>query len=220
MGRPEAGATKPQPWPVRLTHWLNVPLLLAMVGSGLQILVAYPYQGPHGELYAWFPLQGTTPPEWMRLGVWLAGARHWHFAFMWLFAANALVYLAYLALSGEWRRRAFLVRRDLPSLGRTMASYARLRAMPTGGELYNGLQRLAYSSVFLLALIELLSGLALYKPVQLHRLASLFGGYDGARLVHFVGMVLLLFFLAGHVAMVLLHPRSLAEMVTGGRRRE
>jgi len=211
---------RPQPWPVRLTHWLNVPLLLIMVGSGLQILVAYPYQGPRGEIWEWFPFQGVVPPEWMRLGSWLAGARHVHFAFMWLFAANGLVYLAYLALSGEWRRRAFLARRDLASLARTVASYARLRAMPTDGELYNGLQRFAYTGAIALALLELLSGLALYKPVQLHGLTRLFGGYDGARLAHLLGMALLLFFLAGHVTMVLLHPRSLAEMVTGGRPRE
>jgi thiosulfate reductase cytochrome b subunit len=213
-------ARKPQPWPIRLTHWLHLPLLLLMVGSGLQILAAYPYQGPRGGQYAWFPLQGFAPPEWMRVGGWLAGGRHFHFAFMWLFAANALVYLGYLAFSGEWRRRAFLARRDLPSAARAVRSYLRLREAPAGGELYNGLQRLAYSAAILLALVEVLSGIAIYKPVQLHWLASLFGGYDGARLTHFLGMSLLLLFLCGHVMLVLLHPRSLVDMVTGGRRHE
>ncbi len=212
------GARRPQPLAIRVTHWLNAPLLLAMAASGLQILVAYPYQGPHGEPYPWFVLQGAVPPEWMRLGGWLAGARHVHFALMWPLAANALAYLGYLAASGEWRRRAFLPRRDARSALRATASYARLRAAPTGGELYNGLQRLAYTAALLLAAAGVLSGIALYKPVQLRALASLFGGYDGARLTHFLAMALLLLFLAGHVAMALLHPRSLAEMVTGGHR--
>lgn len=212
-------ARRPQPLAIRITHWLNAPLLLGMAGSGLQILVAYPYQGPRGEAYPWFPLQGALPPEWMRLGGWLAGARHVHFALMWPLTVNALVYLAYLAASGEWRRRAFLPRRDARSTLRAVASYARLREAPTGGELYNGLQRLAYTAALLLAAAAVLSGIALYKPVQLRPLASLFGGYDGARLAHFVAMALLLLFLAGHVAMALLHPRSLAEMIAGGSRR-
>lgn len=212
-------ARRPQPLAIRVAHWLNVPLLLAMAGSGLQILVAYPYQGPRGEPYPWFPLQGAIPPEWMRLGGWLAGARHLHFALMWPLTANALFYLAYLAFSGEWRRRAFLPRRDARSALRAAASYARLRAVPTGAELYNGLQRLAYTAALLLAALAVLTGVALYKPLQLRPVASLFGGYDGARLAHFLAMALLLLFLVGHVAMALLHPRSLAEMVTGGPRR-
>jgi thiosulfate reductase cytochrome b subunit len=212
-------ARRPQPLAIRVARWLNVPLLLAMAGSGLQTPAAYPHQGPRGEPYPWFPLQGAIAPEWMRLGGWLAGARHLHLALMWPLTANALFYLAYLAVSGEWRRRAFLPRRDARSALRAAASYARLRAVPAGAELYNGLQRLAYTAALLLAALAVVTGAALYKPLQLRPLASLFGGYDGARLAHFLAMALLLLFLAGHVAMALLHPRALAEMVTGGPRR-
>ena len=72
-----------QPWLIRLTHWLNVPLLLLMAGSGLQIFTAYPALGPRGALYGWYPWQEMPPPAWARFGDWLAGARHWHFALGW-----------------------------------------------------------------------------------------------------------------------------------------
>jgi hypothetical protein len=68
-----------QPLTVRLTHWANVPLLALMAASGLQILAAFPRIGPQGAPARWYPLQGWTPPEWMRAGEWLAGARQVHF---------------------------------------------------------------------------------------------------------------------------------------------
>jgi thiosulfate reductase cytochrome b subunit len=208
-----------QPWPIRVTHWLSVVALVAMAGSGLQIWSAYPELGPRGAPYAWFPLQDVTFPAALRLGGWLAGARHLHFAFAWLFFLNGLVYVAYCMLSGEWQRRAFLPRRDARDAAQTAFHYARLRtAPPQPGQLYNGLQRLAYSAAIALGLVELLSGLALWKPVQLGGLAALFGGYDGARTVHFLALVALAAFVVGHLAMVALHPRSLLAMIGGGRR--
>jgi thiosulfate reductase cytochrome b subunit len=208
---------RPQPWPIRLLHWANVPLLIIMAGSGLQILMAYPMMGPQGQPYAAYPFQGTPPPEWMSIGQWLAGGRHWHFAFAWLFVANGLVYVLYLALSGEWRRRLFQPRRDTRNALGTLAYYLRLRRLAPPQELYNGLQRLAYTGTLLLALVVVLSGLVLYKPVQLGWLTTLFGGYDSARLVHLIALGLLALFTVGHVVMVALHPRSFGEMVTGGR---
>jgi thiosulfate reductase cytochrome b subunit len=152
----------------------------------------------------------------MRLGGWLAGARSLHFALAWLLVANGALYLAYVALSGEWRRRLFRPLRDTAGAARTALHYLRIdrRAPPPG--LYNPLQRLAYTAAVALIALEIASGLAIYKPVQLSWLAALFGGYDGARFAHFAGLVLLALFTAGHVIMVLLHPRSLAEMITGG----
>jgi thiosulfate reductase cytochrome b subunit len=209
---------KPQPWPVRLTHWVNVPALAVMAMSGLQILGAYPYMGPRGEMWEWWPLQGWRAPDWLRLGDWLAGARAWHFAAAWLLVGNAVIWLGYLVVSGEWRRRFFWPPRDTGPALRQLAFYLRLRREPPPVNLYNGLQRLAYTSALLLALVEVASGLVIYKPVQLGWLAVVFGGYDGARLVHFVGLVLLAGFVVTHVVMVLLHPRSLGEMITGGKR--
>ncbi len=208
---------KPQPWPIRLTHWVNVPALAMMAMSGLQILVAFPYMGPRGGEWGWWPLQGWNAPAWARLGEWLAGGRAWHFAIAWLFVGNAVVYLVYLAASGEWRRRFFWPPRDVGPALRQLAYYVRLRKDAPAVNLYNGLQRLAYTSAMALALVEVLSGLAIWKPVQLEFLTWIFGGYDGARAVHFIGLALLAGFVAAHVVMVLLHPRSLGEMITGGK---
>jgi thiosulfate reductase cytochrome b subunit len=188
-----------------------------MAGSGLQVLVAYPMLGPQGAPYSWYPLQGVPPPEWSRLGQWLAGARHWHFAFGWFLVLNGALYVAYLLASGEWRRRLFLPRRDARDAWGTLLYYLRVRRHPPPQELYNGLQRLAYTGVLGLALLEVLSGLALYKPVQLRGLTALLGGYDTARALHLVVLALLGLFTVGHVLMVALHPRTLGEMVTGGR---
>ena len=94
---------RPQPWPIRAAHWLNVWFLGVMALSGLQILAAYPAMGPRGATYGWYVLEGWRPP--IALGAWLAGGRHWHFAFAWFFIATGIAYVIYLAASGEWRRR-------------------------------------------------------------------------------------------------------------------
>lgn len=207
-----------QPWPIRLTHWLNVPLLGILAGSGLQILAAYPVLGPRGAPYPWDPLRGHAPPEALSLGGWLAGGRHWHFAFAGLLVLNGLVYLAYLFGSGEWRRRLFLPRRDAGNAVRTAAYYLRLTRIPPVQDPYNGLQRLAYTATLLVAAVTVASGLAIYKPVQLRPLEAAFGGYDPARAVHFLGLSFLVLFTVGHVLMVAAHPRTLGTMIGGGAR--
>ena len=209
---------RPQPWPIRLAHWLNVPLLVIMAGSGLQIFAAYPSLGPQGAQYRWYPLQDTPPPRWMRFGGWLAGARHWHFALAWFLVLNGLIYMAYFLGSGEWRRRLFLPRRDTKNAIGQFAYYTRIRSTPPPADFYNGLQRLAYTSTILFGFVMVLSGLVLYKPVQLHWLTVLFGGYDGARLVHLGVLFLLALFVASHLVLVALHPREIVRMVTGGKR--
>jgi thiosulfate reductase cytochrome b subunit len=207
-----------QPLAVRITHWANVPLLALMAASGLQILAAFPEMGPKGAPAGWYPLQGWIPPAWMRAGDWLAGARHLHFGIAWLLVANALVYLIWMGTTGEWRRRAFNPRRDARNALDTLAWYVRLRRSPPEQGLYNGLQRFSYTLAIALGAVEVLSGLALYKPVQLSPFAALFGGYDGARAVHLLGLAALLAFTLAHVVLVILHPRALASIFTGGRR--
>lgn len=209
---------KPQPWPVRMTHWLQAPLLVLMGGSGLQILVAFPSLGPRGRPYGWYPFHAMSPPSWLTYGGWLAGARHVHFALAWFLVANAFVYGVYLLASGEWRRRLFLPRRDAGNALATIAHYLRLRPAPEQG-LYNGLQRLSYTAALGLGALEVLSGLALWKPLQLRPLTRLFGGYDGARAVHLVGLALLAAFTVTHVVLVALHPRALLDMLGGGKAR-
>ncbi len=207
-----------QPLAIRLTHWINIPLLVIMAGSGLQILMAYPNLGPRGALYRWYPFQGIAPPSWLRLGGWLAGARHLHFAIAWFLILNGILYLIYLFASGEWRRRAFLPWRDASNAVAMFGYYLRIRKTPPPEDFYNGLQRLAYTSAIIFAVVVVMSGLAIYKPVQLRWLAALFGGYDGARVVHLSALVLLVLFAATHLVLVVLHPRTIIEMVTGGPR--
>jgi thiosulfate reductase cytochrome b subunit len=228
---------RPQPLLIRVTHWVNVPVLAVMAMSGLQILRAYPRFGPQGATHGWVPLQNWSSPEWARAGGWLAGARHLHFALMWLFVGNALVYLTYMLASRELRRRwlwrprelGLAVRQQLyyfdaaryqlaRVLGRVVRrpQWARrwIEAPPSG--LYNPLQRAAYTGAIALGAIEVLSGLAIWKPVQLHWLAWLMGGYEGARLIHFFGLLALAAFVVAHLAMVALHWRRFPEIITGG----
>lgn len=207
-----------QPWLIRLTHWLNVPLLLLMAGSGLQIFASYPALGPRGALYDWYPWQETPPPEWLQFGGWLAGARHWHFALAWFLVLNGLVYLCYMAFRGEWRRRSFRPQHDAGNAVRMLAYYLRLRQAPPAVDFYNGLQRLAYSTILVVTCVEVLSGLAMAKPVQLWWLAALFGGYDSARAVHLLGLGVLALLTVAHLGMVMLHPRAILAMLTGGKR--
>jgi thiosulfate reductase cytochrome b subunit len=206
-----------QPLPIRLCHWCNVVFITLMAGSGLQILSAYPALGPRGEQYSWYPFQNFPPPSWLRIGGWLAGGRQWHFAIAWFFVANGLIYLCYFFASGEWRRRLFHPRRDALNAVLQFAYYVRIRKSPPAEDFYNGLQRLSYSGVLLLGVMMVLSGLAIYKPVQFHLLTLLFRGYDGARVVHLAGLALFGLFIVIHVVLVLSHPRALLAMVTGGR---
>jgi thiosulfate reductase cytochrome b subunit len=207
-----------QPLVIRVVHWCNVIFLILMAGSGLQIFAAYPSLGPQGAQYDWYPLQDTPPPEWLTIGGWLAGGRRWHFAIAWFFVLNGIIYVSYFFASGEWRRRLFLPRRDVVNALRQFAYYLRLRKDPPPPDFYNGLQRLAYSSVILFGVVMVLSGLAIYKPVQLHFLILLFGGYDGARVVHLGGLVLLAMFVVTHLILVATHPREIVKMITGGGR--
>ena len=209
----------PQPWPVRLTHWINVPVLTLMAMSGLQIFIAYPHFGPAANHWS-LPFDGWIPPESVRSGHGLAAGRGIHFLIGWLLVGNAFVYVAWLIASGEYRRRLFWPPRDTRSLYQTALHYLHIRKQPPSPSFYNGLQRAAYTSAMLLGILEVWSGLVVYKPVQLHALGIPLGGYDGARTVHFFGLIALVFFVIGHVVMVLLHPRSLGEMVTGGKPRE
>ncbi|HLW70819.1 MAG TPA: cytochrome b/b6 domain-containing protein [Candidatus Binataceae bacterium] len=207
-----------QPLAIRVAHWCNALFLVLMAGSGLQIFAAYPSLGPQGDEYSWYPFQDTPPPHWLTIGRWLGGGRHWHFAIAWFFILNGLFYLGYFFLSGEWRRRLFLPGRDVVNALRQFGYYLRLRKTPPPPDFYNGLQRLAYTSVILFGAVMVVSGLAIYKPVQLHFLTMLFGGYDGARVVHLAGLCLFALFVVTHLILVASHPREIVKMFTGGER--
>jgi thiosulfate reductase cytochrome b subunit len=185
---------------VRVTHWINAIAMLVMIGSGW-------------EIYNASPLFGFSFPRSITLGGWLAGALLWHFAAMWLLAINGVVYLALGLATGRFQAKLLPIRlaevtADLKAALTFKLSYADLTV-------YNAVQRLLYLGVILTLVVVVLSGLALWKPIQLQNLTALFGGYEAARYVHFIGMAIIVGFLALHVLLALVVPKSLRAMVTG-----
>ena len=182
---------------VRVTHWINALAVLVMIGSGWQIYNASPL----------FPF--TFPRS--ALGGWLAGGLLWHFAAMWVLIANGLVYLTLGLATRRFRKmlpiRPAEVTHDLAAaltgqLNRDVANY-------------NAVQKLVYAGILLTGAVIVLSGLAIWKPVQLRELTLLFGGYEAARYVHFFAMAVITLFLVLHVIMALLVPKSLRAMIRG-----
>ena len=200
---------------VRITHWVNALALAVMIGSGLRIFNAYPGFARKGETFCCYPFEGHKIPVWLTFGGWLAGARHWHFAAMWLLVVNALVYLAFIFLHGEWR--------DLvPRRGMARDAWEMVRFYltvrkdhPRQGK-HNALQGLAYFAMLVFGALAVASGIAIWKPVQLSFLTNLMGGYVWARYWHFLAMLLLVVLAFGHVFMVFaVDPYSMVAMVTG-----
>jgi thiosulfate reductase cytochrome b subunit len=152
-------------------------------------------------------------PPAITLGGWLAGALLWHFAAMWLLAVNGLVYLVLGIVTGRFRRKLIPIRP-----GEVLAD---ARAALTGTlahddlAVYNAVQKLLYFGIVLVGVVIVLSGLAIWKPVQLQELTALFGGYDAARYVHFFAMAAIVGFLVVHIVMSFLVPRSLRAMIIG-----
>lgn len=189
---------------MRVTHWLNALAVLVLVASGWRIYNAAPF-------FAF------TFPNGITLGGWLGGALQWHFAAMWLLAANGLVYLAANVFSGRLARRFFPVSPRGVAHDAWAALHGRLsHADPRH---YNQVQRLAYLFVMADTVLLVLSGLVLWKSVQFGLLRDLLGGYESARRIHFVAMAALVGFVAVHLVMVALVPRTLWAML-GGRMKE
>lgn len=212
-GRP---LVKRYPGVVRVAHWLNAIVLVGMIASGLQIYNAYTRFGLRDKSLALpNPLEGQSMPQWSRLGGWLAGGLNWHFALAWPFVITGLVYLGFLGLSGEWRSLLFRPRDIAPAI-QMQLYYLRLRKEHPEQGKHNALQKGAYTFIVALGALAALSGFAVYKPVQLSWLTSLFGGYELARYWHFVAVWLFVAFTLLHVALVfIVDPASLRGMITG-----
>ena len=185
---------------VRVTHWVNALAMFMMIGSGWQI-------------YDASPLFGFTFPQSIALGGWLAGALLWHFAAMWLLVINGIVYVALGLASGRFRTKLFPIRprevfRDFVAALRGKLSHDDL-------SVYNAVQKLLYAGVLLAGLVIVLSGISIWKPVQFWWLTAFFGGYNTARYVHFAAMTTIVLFLAVHVVLALIVPKSLRAMIVG-----
>jgi thiosulfate reductase cytochrome b subunit len=201
---------------VRLAHWLNAIFLAGMIASGLQIYAAFPHFGPRGAPYPVpNPWDGESLPEWARLGGWLAGGLNWHFTLAWPFVITGIVYLGFLLFTGEWRSLLFRPR-DVRHAIDMQLYYLRLRREHPPQGKHNALQKAAYTGIVVLGAISVLSGFAIYKPIQLSWLTALFGGYELARYWHFVTVWAFVGFTLLHVALVfLVDPASLRAMITG-----
>jgi thiosulfate reductase cytochrome b subunit len=189
-----------QPAWVRTAHWINAVAMILMIMSGWQI-------------YNASPLFGFTFSSSITLGGWLGGALLWHFAAMWLLMVNGLVYVVLGFATGRFRNKL------LPITPGGVISDA--RAALTGRlshqdlTKYNYVQKLLYAGIIVVGVLIVLSGLSIWKPVQLQYLTALFGGYDVARYVHFFCMAAICAFLVVHVALAVLVPKSLRAMIIG-----
>jgi thiosulfate reductase cytochrome b subunit len=189
-----------QPAWVRAMHWANAVAIVMMIMSGWQI-------------YNASPLFNFSFSHSITLGGWLGGGLLWHFAAMWLLMVNGLLYLITGLVTGRFRRKLLPI---TPS-GVIADTRAALTFKLSHGDLskYNNVQKLLYAGIIVVGIVIVLSGLSIWKPVQLQYLTALFGGYDIARYVHFTCMALICAFLVVHVALALLVPKSLRAMIIG-----
>jgi thiosulfate reductase cytochrome b subunit len=189
-----------QPAWVRTVHWINAVAIVLMIMSGWQIYNASPLFD--------FKFSGN-----ITLGGWLGGALLWHFAAMWLLMVNGLVYLTLGFATGRFRKKLL----PITPAGVIADTKAALTFKLSHVDLsqYNNVQKLLYAGIIVVGFVIVLSGLSIWKPVQLQYLTALFGGYDVARYVHFVCMAAICAFLVVHVVLALLVPKSLRAMIIG-----
>ena len=189
-----------QPGWVRVLHWTNAVAMILMIMSGWQI-------------YNASPLFGFSFSHSITLGGWLGGALLWHFAAMWLLMVNGLIYLALGFATGRFRRKLL----PITPGGVISDAKAALTFKLAHDDLskYNSVQKLLYAGIIIVGVVIVLSGLSMWKPVQLHWLVVLFGDYAIARYVHFICMALIVAFLVVHVALAVLVPKSLRAMIIG-----
>jgi thiosulfate reductase cytochrome b subunit len=189
-----------QPAWVRTVHWINAVAMILMIMSGWQI-------------YNASPLFNFSFSHSITLGGWLGGALLWHFAAMWLLMVNGLVYLTLGLATGRFTKKLL----PITPGGVVSDAKAALTGRLSHDDLtrYNYVQKLLYAGIIVVGIFIVLSGLSIWKPVQLQWLTALFGGYDVARYVHFFCMAAIVAFLVVHVALALLVPKSLRAMIIG-----
>ena len=190
-----------QPAWVRVTHWINAVAIILMIMSGWQIYNASP-------LFTSLRFSHS-----ITLGGWLGGALLWHFAAMWLLTINGLVYVIVGFATGRFKSKLL----PITPGGVISDTKAALTGKLSHDDLtrYNQVQKLLYAGIIIVGVVIVLSGLSIWKPVQLQWLAALFGGYEIARYVHFFCMSAIVAFLVIHIALAVLVPKSLRAMIIG-----
>ena len=209
---PVARRKKIQPLVVRITHWVNAVAMVIMIGSGWRIFndsplfpfIFHPDITLGGDVY-------LSQQKWQDSG--MGGALQWHFAGMWLLVLNGLVYFAYNFATGRFRMKLLPV--TIGGLLGDIRDALALKLSHDDLSVYNHVQKLLYIGVLTLGVLVVMSGLAIWKPVQLWWLTDLFYGFQGARWVHFLCMSGIVLFLVVHVALAILVPRTIVSMITG-----
>jgi thiosulfate reductase cytochrome b subunit len=195
-------ARRLHPLPVRIMHWVNALAMFIMIGSGWKI-----YNDE--VIFGWLHF-----PEFLTIGHWAQHGLQWHFFGMWILVLNGLAYVTYGFASGRFRRKLVPIRwREL--IG-AISDALHMRLSHEDITQYNAVQKLLYIGVLVTGLLTVLSGLAIWKPIQLSELLVLFYDFQTARLVHFLCMTAIVMFVAVHVLLALLVPHTLVAMVTGG----
>lgn len=185
---------------LRLCHWLNALAMLIMVTSGWRI-------------YNASPLFEFRFADELTLGGWLGGALQWHFAGMWLFGINGVIYLLINVLSGRFKNKFWpLTPRELI---KDFISALKGKLAHADPRHYNMVQKAAYLFVMVDGIVLVCSGLVIWKSVQFPLLRELLGGYDMARYIHFFAMSGMVGFVAVHLIMVALVPKTLIAMIRG-----
>lgn len=192
------------PLPLRIMHWTNAIAMIVMIGSGWKI---YNDEVIFGFLHF---------PQAIVLGVWAQHALQWHFFGMWVLVLNGLAYLAYGVATGRFARLFFPIRPREVIADAVAALSFRLKHQDLTH--YNAVQKVLYVGVITIIVVQVASGLAIWKPVQFSGLVSMLGGFQSARLIHFLGMAAIVLFMVVHVALALLVPKTLVAMFTGGPR--
>jgi thiosulfate reductase cytochrome b subunit len=190
------------PLPLRIMHWINAVAIFIMIGSGWKI---YNDDVIFGILHF---------PDSVVIGKWAQYGLQWHFFGMWIFVLNGIAYLSYGIATGRFRRKLFPI--SVTGFIATVGDALRFRLSHDDLTHYNAVQKILYLGVMLIGILIVISGLALWKPVQFSELANLFGSFQNIRLVHFFCMTAIVAFILVHVTLALLVPRSLVAMLTGG----
>ncbi len=183
-------------------HWTNAVAIFIMIGSGWKIY-------DDDVIFGWLHF-----PDALTIGKWAQHGLQWHFFGMWIFVLNGLAYLSYGIATGRFRQKLFPI--SLPEILTTVGDALRFRLRHDDLTHYNAVQKILYLGIIVIGVLIVISGLALWKPVQFSELASLFGTFQNIRLAHFLCMAAIVGFLLVHVALALLVPQSLVAMVTGG----
>jgi thiosulfate reductase cytochrome b subunit len=206
---------KKHPLAIRWFHWINFPVIAIMVWSGMLIYWAndvYRVGWGNKTVLKFFP---DSFYKALHIPFRLAEGMSLHFVFMWLFAINGFIYVLYLIFSGEWRL-IFPNKKSLKESFLVVLHDLHLKKTTPPQKKYNAAQRIAYTLVIFMGIGSVLTGLSIYKPIQFHTLCAMLGGYEWARIEHFLLTILFTLFFVVHIVQVLLAGwNNFRSMVTG-----